>query len=117
MAFLVSIIKPLAYFSVPIVLCRTIISSSPTGRYYLNVGIYLGTLFLVSVWGVAVGVVMFVARQPFDLGFYGARTLYALESRLLSIQVDVDGAEHLETRPAVIMANHQTMLDVLVLGR
>jgi lysophosphatidate acyltransferase len=117
MAFLVSIIKPLAYLSVPIIFLRTITSSSPTGRYCVNVGIYVGTIVLVSAWGAAVGIVMFVARQRFDLGHHISRTFYAIASRLFSIQVEIEGEEYFDTRPAVLMANHQSMLDVLVLGR
>jgi lysophosphatidate acyltransferase len=117
MAFLISIIKPIAYLSVPLILLRTLTHSSSTCRYYVNVGLYLGALVLVSTWGAAVGIVMVVARQPFDLNHFVAQVFYGLTRPLLSIDVEVDGRPYLDTRPAVFVGNHQSMLDVFVLGK
>jgi lysophosphatidate acyltransferase len=117
MAFIFTLIKPLAYLSVPIVVLRSIASSSPKGRYYVNCGVYLGTLALVATWGAAAGVVMLVARRPFDLNLFVARSFYAVASRVLDITVVLEGAEHLQKHPTVLMGNHQSMLDIIILGK
>lgn len=117
MSFLASLTKSLAYISVPIIVLRGIASSSTIGRYYVNVGIYLGTMVVVSTWGAVVGVVMLIARQRFDLNYYIANSFYATASRLLDIKIEVEGGEHLKTCPALLLGNHQSMLDILILGR
>ena len=117
MSFLISLIKPLAYISVPILVLRGVALSSPTGRYCVNVSIFLGTLVAVSTWGAVVGVVMLVAGGQLDLNHYVARNFYAAAGTLLDIKVEVEGEEHLQTQPALLLGNHQSMLDVIILGR
>jgi lysophosphatidate acyltransferase len=115
MAFLLlAIIKPLAYISLPILILRSI---SPKARYYINVGIYLGTMAVASSCGATLGLLMFAVRLKFDLNAFIARAFYTLAGRVLAIQVTIENPEYLDTRPAVLMANHQSMLDVLVLGK
>ncbi|KAI0719041.1 hypothetical protein C8Q72DRAFT_130970 [Fomitopsis betulina] len=55
--------------------------------------------------------------RKLDMFFVVARTFYMIASRALDIQLMVNGGEHLETRPAVLIRNHQSMLDILHLGR
>ena len=53
-------------------------------------------------------------REAVDLGI----TLGGeLGSMLAGVQLDVHGAEHLDTRPAVFLFNHQSQLDVLILAK
>jgi WS/DGAT/MGAT family acyltransferase len=40
-----------------------------------------------------------------------------LSTALAGVHLDVEGAEHLATRPAVLLFNHQSQLDVLVLAK
>ncbi|MGE0300932.1 HAD-IB family hydrolase [Pseudonocardia sp.] len=53
-------------------------------------------------------------RDGVDLGITLAGDLGAA---LAGVHVDVEGAEHLAARPAVIVFNHQSQLDVLVLAK
>ena len=53
-------------------------------------------------------------REAVDLGIaLGGE----LGSALAGVRLDVQGAEHLATRPAVFLFNHQSQLDVLVLSK
>jgi HAD superfamily hydrolase (TIGR01490 family) len=64
--------------------------------------------------GVAVGALNGSRRDAVDLGI----TLGGeLGSALAGVRLDVQGAEHLLTRPAVFVFNHQSQLDVLVLAK
>jgi lysophosphatidate acyltransferase len=117
MSFLSLFIKPLAYISVPVIILRTIASTSPVGRYYAQLTIYLGTLAVVSTWGVFVAVGMTLIGRRHDVNYVVARSFYAIASRVLDIQVEVEGEEHLQTCPVVMVGNHQSMLDILYLGR
>jgi lysophosphatidate acyltransferase len=74
-------------------------------------------MVVVSAWGAVVGTAMLAAGRAIDLNHFVARSFYALAGTLLDIRIEVEGEEHLQTCPALLMGNHQSMLDVLVLGR
>src|SRR6516164_3073563 len=69
-------------------------------------------------WGFGAGAVLGGAtgsrREAVDLG-----TTFAgeLGSMLAGVRLDVTGGEHLATRPAVFLFNHQSQLDVLILAK
>lgn len=117
MAFLVSVLKPLAYLSLPVVLLRSIAASSPMGRYYVRQTVYVGTLMTVAACSAFIAAGMSVVGRRHDVNYMVAQVFYALASRFLELEIKVEGEEHLLARPGVLMANHQTMLDVLVMGR
>ena len=64
---------------------------------------------------VAVG--MSLAGHRFDINWVVARSFYTLAGKLLDIKFVVEGEEHLDTKPAVLVGNHQSGLDILLLGR
>ncbi|RDB19936.1 putative 1-acyl-sn-glycerol-3-phosphate acyltransferase [Hypsizygus marmoreus] len=117
MAFLVSVVKPLAYLSLPVILLRSVASASPLGRYYVRQGVYLGTLMTVAACSAVVAAGMSVVGRQYDVNHFVARTFYFLANHALGVAVEVEGEEYLDARPAVLMVNHQTMLDILVVGR
>ena len=112
-----SLVKPLAYLSLPFFLARAAADVHPLARYYVRLGLYLSTLGICSVWGVISSVGMSLIGRRFDINWLVARSFYGIASRLIGITIDVEGEEHLETKPAVLVANHQSMLDTLVIGR
>jgi HAD superfamily hydrolase (TIGR01490 family) len=64
--------------------------------------------------GVALGAVTGSRRDAVDLGTtFGGE----LGSMLAGVRLDVLGAEHLDSRPAVFLFNHQSQLDVLILAK
>jgi HAD superfamily hydrolase (TIGR01490 family) len=64
--------------------------------------------------GVLLGAVTGSRREAVDLGITLAGEV---GSTLAGIRLDVEGAEHLATRPAVFLFNHQSQLDVLILAK
>jgi len=61
---------------------------------------------------------MTLVGQRFNINYVVARSFYALGSRALGITMDVEGEEYLDSvRPAILVGNHQSMLDILYLGR
>jgi lysophosphatidate acyltransferase len=116
MSFLVSLVKPLVYISLPVILLRSISSSSQTGRYYVRVGMYLGSLTVAAACGAVIGVALSLAGRRYDVNFAVARCAYAILG-IMDVKVEVEGAEKLETRPAVFVCNHQSMVDIVVLAK
>ncbi|KAF9266176.1 1-acylglycerol-3-phosphate O [Marasmius fiardii PR-910] len=117
MSFLSEIFKPLAYISLPVVFIRTFVMSSPKGRYYVRVGVFAATLGMVATVVTFIGAAMAAGGNRYDVCFMTARMFYMAGSRVLGITIKVEGDEHLQTRPAVYMSNHQSMLDILFVAR
>ncbi|KAI9000725.1 1-acylglycerol-3-phosphate O [Trametes punicea] len=117
MSVLASIVKALAYLSIPVFALHTLSNANPVARYYIRIGLYLSTLGVCSVWGVICSIGMGLAGRRFDVFYVVARSFYHLASRALDIRLTVEGEEYLETRPSVLVGNHQSMLDILYLGR
>ncbi|MGQ0572686.1 MAG: HAD-IB family hydrolase [Pseudonocardia sp.] len=64
--------------------------------------------------GLLAGAITGSRRDGIDLGITLGGELGAA---LAGVRLDVQGAEHLATRPAVVVFNHQSQLDVLVLAK
>jgi len=117
MSILAYIIKPVAYVSLPAFALHTLSKSSPIARYYVRVALFLSTLGVCSIWGVVAGFGMSLVGKRLDVFWVVARSFYFLCSRAVGIRLVLEGEEYLETRPAILVGNHQSMLDILYLGR
>lgn len=113
MSFLLCLFKPLAYLS-PVIVAAWF---TPMGRYYLRIGIYVASMSAVGLTSGITAFVMTVAGMKYDVNHVVASTFYWVASRTLNITIEVEGEENLETRPAVMIGNHQSMVDILWLGR
>jgi lysophosphatidate acyltransferase len=124
--------KPVAAVSAIAVTTLGLLSTKyEKARFYLNLGLYSGTLGVWSVWGVvvsilatAVGHVSCPARvgdiqlihQRFDTNYIVARTFYYTCGTLIGWRMNVEGEEHLtklltardgKPQSAVVIGNHQ----------
>ncbi|TFK17114.1 1-acylglycerol-3-phosphate O-acyltransferase [Coprinopsis marcescibilis] len=117
MAFLLSLIKPLAYMSLPIILLRSVANVSPMARYYVKAIAYATTMVSVASCSIFAAAGYSIAGRQHDVDHWVARLFYTVTSKLFNVHVEVEGEEHLDSRPAILMANHQSFLDILILGR
>ncbi|PWN54332.1 1-acylglycerol-3-phosphate O [Violaceomyces palustris] len=91
---------------------------SRKARFYLNAFFYVGGLGVCSVWGVIVSILMScIPGQRLNINKVVARSFYYLTGTLTGVRFKVEGEHHLDTRPAVLVGNHQTSIDILYLGR
>jgi len=116
MGSIMSALRPLAYLSLPLLAIRYAASRFPLVKYYWRIGIYVTSLAFVSAWGACLSVVLLVVGKRFDIDFWVARSFYFVAGSLLGIRFEVEGEEYLSTTPAVLLGNHQSMLDILYLG-
>lgn len=113
-----SLLKPLAYVSIPLLFFNTLSSHSTLGRYYVRLALYLSTLGLCSVYGALVSISLTLVGRRFEINWVVARTFYNLAGRVLGIYFEVEGEDWLKnTNPAILIGNHQSMLDIMYLGR
>ncbi|WVQ74038.1 hypothetical protein IAR50_003619 [Cryptococcus sp. DSM 104548] len=95
-------------------------------RLYWNLILYLSALGMASAWGIVVTILATASGQRFNINYYVARTFYNVARPLVGISIQVEGEEHLDGlltaregkgQSAVLLGNHQSMLDILYLGR
>jgi len=91
---------------------------SSTLRYYYRLTMYCTTLGLTSVWAVWLSVACNLIGKSASIQHYVARSFYYFASPLLGVKLKVEGEEYLNTdHSTVFVGNHQSMIDILYLGR
>ncbi|CAO1630531.1 unnamed protein product [Sympodiomycopsis kandeliae] len=92
---------------------------SQRARMYLNVALYVSSLGVCSVFGVITSIIMnLIPGQKLNINYVVARTFYYLAGTLCGWRFTVEGEENFaKARPAVLVGNHQTSVDILYLGR
>ena len=117
MSLLSLILKPLAYLGLPAYLLHRFSRTSPLIRYHIHNFLFVCSLSFCSTLGFCVALPLSLVGRRYDVNYVVARTFYAIFGRLVGVAIIVEGEEYLKTRPCVFVGNHQSMLDVLCLGR
>ncbi|KAL8280014.1 hypothetical protein RQP46_007595 [Phenoliferia psychrophenolica] len=87
-------------------------------RYYTRLALFLTGLATCSVWGVVVSIAYGLMGRRSDSNWRVARSFHWMVAPLVGFRFTVEGEEHLDqNKPAVVIGNHQTMIDILYLGR
>ncbi|ODQ68119.1 1-acylglycerol-3-phosphate O [Nadsonia fulvescens var. elongata DSM 6958] len=86
-------------------------------RFYSRVAVYIFLMMITAIYGfIASAFLALIGKR--GLGQWTtARAFYALCSVILGVKIEVRNEEILKTRPAVFLSNHQSELDILILGR
>jgi lysophosphatidate acyltransferase len=79
--------------------------------------VYIGALATVGSCSVVIAAGMTLIGRSTDVNSVVGWIFYTLVGRALDLKVEVEGENHLDTCPAVFMVNHQSILDILVIGR
>lgn len=113
------VIKPLAYISFPLFVVQRIATQpTPTPlRYYARLVVYVSTLLTVASCSFVAAVGMTIIGRPYDTNQVVARIFYTVIHKTLDLKIELEGEEYMAAKPAVFMSNHQSMIDVFVLGR
>lgn len=83
-------------------------------RYYLRLTSFLLGLAANSAWGVVVSIALSLVGKSMNINWVVARSFRMSVAPFCGVTFKVEGQEHLEAnRPAVLLGNHQTMLDIL----
>lgn len=77
-----------------------------------------GTLIITcALYGVVASLILRLIGKQEYAQYTVARVFYFTFSNLLGIKITIKHADRLYQRPAVVVANHQSALDILVLGK
>jgi lysophosphatidate acyltransferase len=110
-------LKTAAIASAPIVFVRVMSGKSTSLTYYVRLTLYLTSLATVATCAAFVALTMSLVGKKHDVNWVISKAFYGVTSMLLDVHVEIEGEEHLETKPAVVMMNHQSMLDILFFGK
>ena len=109
------LVSTVAYLTLTFVL---IVSSSisPNMGFYGRLLASYFCLLACSIYGVIASLVLRAIGHPGLSQWAVARAFKYSMKYTTGVEFVVSGEEHLQTRPAVLIGNHQTELDVLMLG-
>jgi hypothetical protein len=118
MSMLNSLVRGSAYLGVPLYVLHKASEASPIARYYVRQGLYLSTLGLCSAWGICVAAGMSLVGRQIDVNYVVGRLFHFCAGRALGISFEIEGEEYIKHAGAAVMVgNHQSMLDIMYLGR
>lgn len=100
-------------------LLLTLVSSrSRKAKLYLNTLLYILGMGVCSSIGVTYGLISCLwPGKRFNTNYVVARSFYYLIRSIIGISMTIEGEKNLRRRPAIIVGNHQSVLDILYLGR
>jgi len=102
----------------PLIPLPLILRRIPALEQYVNLFLYVSSLGVFSLWGFILSIVLSPIGQGPNINYLVARSFYYATSPLIGIRFKVEGEEYLtDTHPSVVVGNHQSMLDILYLGR
>ena len=115
---IMKLIRSLAYLSLPYFILNYVAKRHALTRYYLRVSLYLSAMSVSSLYGVLIALPMTVAGRRFDINWAVARSFQKITSALLGFSWEVEGEENIQKdRSVVYVGSHQSMLDLMYLGR
>jgi hypothetical protein len=117
MSFVSLIVKPLAYLGLPSYLLHRLSWSSPHIRYHTCNILFACSVGICSSLAVCAAFPLYLLGRRYDVNYFFVHTFCYIFSKLIGIRVVVEGEEHLQRRPCVLLGNHQTMLDLFFSGR
>jgi lysophosphatidate acyltransferase len=85
-------------------------------KFYSRAVVYAVLIAICGLYGACASIVLTVVGKQGLAQWTTARVFYTLAGTILGIKVVIKNPEALLTRPAVIVSNHQSELDILVLG-
>ncbi|KAF7318091.1 1-acylglycerol-3-phosphate o-acyltransferase [Mycena chlorophos] len=116
---MVALLSLLAYATVPLLA----IQSTLSGRYYTRRVAYVVTMSICGLSGLIYAVGMVPTGSRYNLHWMVARTFFYVAGPLFGLKIEIEGEEYLRDQkdggalPAILMANHQSMLDIFPVGR
>ena len=90
---------------------------SPKASFYARILASYGTLLVCASYGVIASIVLRLFGKQNIAQWATARSFHYTMALTTGVHFEiVEGKEHLTTRPCVLIGNHQSELDVLLLG-
>ncbi|KAK9763611.1 1-acylglycerol-3-phosphate O-acyltransferase [Basidiobolus ranarum] len=86
-------------------------------NFHVKAVIAIGWMLLLSIYGCIVAVFCAAAGRRAMTNWLVARGYAYCASPFVGVTFEIEGDENLKKGPAIVLCNHQTSLDVLIMGR
>ncbi|KTW28398.1 hypothetical protein T552_01660 [Pneumocystis carinii B80] len=86
-------------------------------RFWVKLILYYWTLFISAFSGVVLSIILFVLGKSTISQWGVARICNMISAPALNIKIQVENEHFMKDRPCVFISNHQSELDILLLGR
>lgn len=86
-------------------------------KFYFKSVIYGLLITVCALYGVAASIILRLIGKEEYSQYTVARAFYYSVSTILGIKINVNNEKYLHGKPAVFISNHQSALDILILGR
>lgn len=104
---------PIIYFVLPSVLA--VLPQKP--QFLLKCIVVLLATLAMSVAGCFISIVCAILDKRYAINYIVSRLFSHLAAKPCGVTYRIVGEEHLETYPAIVVCNHQSSMDMMVLGR
>lgn len=88
-----------------------------TALYYIRSTLAVAVLCGCALYGVTASIVLTLVGKQHLAQWATARCFYYSMALILGIDVKVENEHYLDNKPYIIVSNHQSALDILMLGR
>ncbi|KGU27121.1 1-acylglycerol-3-phosphate O-acyltransferase [Candida albicans P34048] len=86
-------------------------------KFYLKSGLY-GTLVAgCAIYGVLASIILRIVNKAEYAQYAVAKACYYVVSLFLGLKINIKNEKYLQNLPAIVVANHQSALDIYVLGK
>lgn len=113
---MVSVIKVMTSMISALGILKVIDKISPKSRFYVRSVITFMILAVAATGGVIISILCRIIGNESLAQHYTARLYYRLITPLIGWKFKIEGADNLLTRPAIFVSDHQSSMDIVVLG-
>lgn len=86
-------------------------------KFYFKCGVFGVLLIACALYGVIASIVLRIIGKKEYSQYTVARAFYYSLSTVLGIKIKMNNEKYLFEKPAIVISNHQSALDILMLGR
>lgn len=86
-------------------------------KFFLKSVVYGSLIAGCAIYGVVASIVLRIVNKPQYAQYTVAKVFYAVCSAVLGLKITVKNEHYLKDMPAILVSNHQSALDIYMLGK
>ena len=86
-------------------------------KFYFKSVVFGVLISVCALYGVVASIFLRIIGKPQFAQYTVARAFYYSFSTILGVKINIKNAHYLNEKPAIVISNHQSALDILVLGK
>lgn len=86
-------------------------------KFYFKSFVFGLLLTVCALYGVVASIILRIIGKEEYAQYTVARCFHFLFSKVLGVKVTIKNEQYLQNKPSIVISNHQSALDILILGR